>query len=453
MIYVSSILLSKDHILHPTVYTKAPEPSKREKIITGIVLALFTFFSFGVVLYLYYQQAKEKIRNLNTPVDILTPIHDNRPILSSVRKTNNQLTQAYKDSGVYLNYKGDNSPFSHLLLSIKDIAKGFLTLPHSPLQESLFSPNNRLELQTDETNAYLGLQWIGHASFLMQYRLGDYAITLLTDPNYSNQIPLIPGISAYERMTPPGLSLEETPTPYGIFITHNHADHCDSKSLEFFKDKQPVIYSPQGTGTRLKKDGFTNAQDFSWWDSEKVSFSETCCMQFTCVPAHHSSTTSATTSQKELWNGWVLQFPCDNQSTTFFTVYVMGDTACHQNVSISGYNPQHKAFDQQIFNEIKQQFPVIDLLLVPIDPISGEEETHMNQLQAIDLIKTTLQPVNFIPMHYGTWPFNEHGHDMLAPLNQFEAKIKNSPTEKQMIKMQVGATQIFNLGETLYPQL
>jgi len=61
--------------------------------------------------------------------------------------------------------------------------------------------------------------------------------------------------------------------------------------------------------------------------------------------------------------------------------------------------------DREMFKQISQQFPDIDLALLPIGPCAPRHlarHSHMNPAEAVQAIDV-LKPRNFVPMHFGTF--------------------------------------------------
>lgn len=71
--------------------------------------------------------------------------------------------------------------------------------------------------------------WLGHSSVLV--RMDQQSI--LIDPMFSTYASPIKG--TFKRFQAPVLALEELPDIDVIVISHDHYDHLDKKSIQFFK--------------------------------------------------------------------------------------------------------------------------------------------------------------------------------------------------------------------------
>lgn len=87
-----------------------------------------------------------------------------------------------------------------------------------------FLRNNR----TEET-----LTWIGHSTFLWQYR----GINLITDPHLSKRASPV-GFAGPERISPLSLPLKDLPDIDIVVISHNHYDHLDRSTVLGIVKKQ-----------------------------------------------------------------------------------------------------------------------------------------------------------------------------------------------------------------------
>lgn len=348
---------------------------------------------------------------------------------------------AKDSSGRFLNYKGDNSAQSHMLTSIYDIRKGIGRQPPEECETGIYAPEDPI---FSPVEGIFSLQFMGHASMLIQYKVDEKSspITILTDPNYDDTIPLVGPVAAYNRMTP-SMKLEKIPSPNYITFSHNHSDHYGHSARNIYPLYQPTVLCGLNMGNRLANDGFNDAYAFNWGGklvaTDEKSGNE---VSFHFLPGHHSSQTSATDCQKDLWGLWRMRFPLpgkasvkeegeeeeeiDEKGKTHFNLLFLGDSAYNGDPRTKNNIAKHQEFDSTIFTQIKQSFgsEKIDILFPGIDPAYTEEEQHANHEQMISLCENLLEPEYVIPYHYGTWPYGPYGTKMRTPLDQFQESAK-----------------------------
>ena len=94
-----------------------------------------------------------------------------------------------------------------------------------------------------------------------------------------------------------------------ILLSHNHYDHMDIASLEYFyKRDTPVIYTGLGNEAYLEKRGIKNVVDMDWWE-EKIRTiiydtgkkKKETDVKIIYLPAQHFSARGLTDRNKTLW--------------------------------------------------------------------------------------------------------------------------------------------------------
>jgi L-ascorbate metabolism protein UlaG (beta-lactamase superfamily) len=268
--------------------------------------------------------------------------------------------------------------------------------------QKYFSSDPALWIKKDlvvQNSTNLQLQWIGHASFLIQVN----TFNILTDPLFYHLHRVL-----YPRKTPVGIDPIDVPKIDFIIISHNHRDHLDEQSMKMLKHHQPIMLVPQGTKNWFSSRGFENVIENNWW--QKSTFRRNGqVIEFTFVPAVHWSGRSLLDAHTSLWGGWVIK--ANNQN-----LYFAGDTG----------------FNEDIFKAIKEYAKPLDCALLPIGPCEPRKlmcHSHMGPEDAVQAYKI-LKPKLLIPMHWGTFGLGPDSFD--APIKRLsEAWQSNITAEKQ----------------------
>lgn len=217
------------------------------------------------------------------------------------------------------------------------------------------------------------LTWIGHATFVQ--RLGGKL--LATDPIWSRRIHTI------ERLTAPGVELEDCPRIDVVTVSHAHYDHLDPPTLKRI-GKDTLYVVPKDNGDLLRAAGLTNVVELAWWESHEIGD-----LRITLVPAQHWSMRMPWDRNKRLWGGFVYESRLPGEGTS----YHAGDTA----------------FSEEVFRAIGERFPRIDWAMLPIgayDPVWFMQAQHMGPEEAgraFDLLGAR----RFVGMHWGTFQLTD----------------------------------------------
>ena len=329
------------------------------------------------------------------------------------RPSGNRLAQIKKSP----NFK--NNSFQNLSHT-PDLTEGVSM--YSVLKEFLFNknefkrPNQEIPtLKTDllQLNPLENIVvWFGHSSYYLQID----GKKILVDPVLSkNASPLSFTTKAFGGTNI--YSADDFPEIDYLFITHDHWDHLDYKTIQKLKPKIQKVITGLGTGAHFEHWGF---------DRDIIiekDWNETIVLEdgFTVhtVPARHFSGRSFIRN-KALWLSFVLQTPNSN-------LFIGGD---------SGYDSH--------FEEIGKQFGPFDLVFLENGQYDKSwKYIHMmpNEVHqaAIDLKAKAIFPVH-------SSKFTLANHNWNEPLSRISELVQNS--EIKLITPLIGEkAQIFSEKE------
>ncbi|MFA6065682.1 MAG: MBL fold metallo-hydrolase [Candidatus Babeliaceae bacterium] len=315
--------------------------------------------------------------------------HDIEPLIKNKRFFNNHAEDRFK----------------HIL----DAAKIFWATKTS--FKKYFTDNPARWIQRDmvlQKSVPLQLQWIGHASFLIQVN----EFNILTDPIFYDLNAVL-----YPRKTPVGIEPRNLPQIDFVVISHNHRDHLDEASMNILKSHQPIMLVPQGTKAWFTSRGFEHVIENIWW--QMTTFDRNgYTIKFTFVPAVHWSGRDPFDAHASLWGGWMIK--ANNK-----TVYFAGDTG----------------FNEPIFKAITDYARTIDCALLPIGPCEPRSlmcHSHMGPEDAVAACKILNAQV-CIPMHWGTFGLGPDSFD--TPIKRLDIAWKahvSAESQDKLYKIKFG---------------
>lgn len=244
-------------------------------------------------------------------------------------------------------------------------------------------PQIKPNLELFETkNDALKFIWFGHSTVLLTMD----GMKILIDPMFSTYASPIKG--TFKRFQPPVLRLEELPHVDVIVISHDHYDHLDKKSVQFFKNHETRFIVPLGIKRYLVQWGIVEHKvvELDWHESHSIG-----SLSFIATPAHHFSGRSFFGRNKTLWASWVIE----GSKKVFFS----GDSA---------YSPH--------FKEIGERYGAFDVAFMENGQYDKRWlDAHMMPKQSIQAIKD-IQAKLFVPIHWSM--FRLSTHHWLDPMMQ-----------------------------------
>ena len=227
----------------------------------------------------------------------------------------------------------------------------------------------------------LKIIWLGHSSFLMNLD----GIVVLVDPVFSQAAS--PVSFAVRRFQQPPIALQDLPPIDYILISHDHYDHLDMSTMEFFIDRDSKFVVPLGVKAHLTGWGIVaeRVTEKDWW--EQAVFPQ---VTFTATPAQHFSGRDGMHTNETLWASWVIK-------STNHQIYFSGD---------SGYDVH--------FKTIGDKYGPFDVAFLDSGQYNKRwREVHMFPQEAMKAAQD-LRAKNHFPVHWGMFELALHDWDAPA---------------------------------------
>jgi L-ascorbate metabolism protein UlaG (beta-lactamase superfamily) len=219
--------------------------------------------------------------------------------------------------------------------------------------------------------------WIGHSSLAIRMD----SVTILTDPIFGRASPF----SFYKspRFQPPVVTREQLPDVDFIVISHEHYDHLERETVEFYAKKNTTFIVPLGISSHLLYWGVKKERivERDWWESVTLKG-----ITFTATPAWHSSGRRKRGHNHTQWASWVVR-------SDRHKVYFTGDTGYGRHLKMIG-----------------DQFGPFDVVFLENGQYSRAWRSHM-QPQHWPLAMRDLKSTTWFSIHWGTFSLAPHAWD------------------------------------------
>lgn len=234
------------------------------------------------------------------------------------------------------------------------------------------------DIQRGESGS-LSITWYGHSSTLVQ--LGNKNVFF--DPVLSDRSSPV-GFAGPKRFSEIALSLDDVPDIDVTFISHDHYDHLDYRTIMAIDDRVQHYIVPLGVDSYLAGWGIDESKlhPLNWWESIELDG-----VTYTLVPSQHYTGRNPMKANISLWGG--IYF-----TDGVHSVYYTGD---------SGY--------YDVFSRVYEHFGEVDLMLADSGQYDqGWAKTHMNPGEAVRAAKDA-HAKWFIPVHWGAFVLANHAWD------------------------------------------
>jgi N-acyl-phosphatidylethanolamine-hydrolysing phospholipase D len=256
--------------------------------------------------------------------------------------------------------------------------------------------------------------WIGHATVFLQ--LGGKNI--LIDPHFSERSFPVQWAGP-KRVVPPGIPLSDLPPIDFVFITHDHYDSLDGRTVKELIRREfgsrTIFIVPLKIGKILSSWGVHNIIEFAWWQEITIDG-----LQIAAIPMRHWSKRGIWDTNSRLWAGWVI-------AREDFRFCFIGDT---------GYLAA-------LFRKIGQRYGPFDLAAIPIgayEPRWLLGRFHITPEEAI-LVHRDIRAAKSVAIHWGTFILTDEPLDE-PPARLATAREENELTDDEFIVLQHGQTLI-----------
>ena len=247
---------------------------------------------------------------------------------------------------------------------------GSLFLPDVPDEHALSEAESIIQFQ--QLSGENSITWLGHATFLIRLN----GVTILTDPFLTEFASPLWEFGP-RRYVQPGISLDNLPAIDMIVVSHNHLDHLDAETIEFFREKEKIhVFVPLGLKPFFKDRGYTNIKELDWHESASYGG-----IELMALPAVHFSGRGLNDKNETLWCSWSI-------SSSSGKLFFSGDTA---------YSPT-------IFKTIGKEDGPYDLALVSIGAYKTRESgpaSHLTPEEAVQ-VRIDTKSTTAVAMHWGT---------------------------------------------------
>lgn len=265
-------------------------------------------------------------------------------------------------------------------------------------------------------NPRLAITWVGHSTFLLQ----SNGVNVLTDPIWSDRASPLQFVGP-RRFVPPAIRFEDLPRIDAIFISHDHYDHLDVRTVTRLVKTFPQAgwAAPLRVNDFLTERGVTRVVAGDWWESCDLGAASAFA-----TPAQHFSGRYPWNRNATLWCGWMI-------SIGDHRVFFAGDTGLH---------PE--------FEEIARRLGPFDAAILPIgayEPRWFMQPVHMNPEDAVSAYcalstgNARASECLFIPSHWGTFRLTDEPLDE-PPRRLHSAWIAAELPENQLRVLQPGET-------------
>jgi L-ascorbate metabolism protein UlaG (beta-lactamase superfamily) len=244
------------------------------------------------------------------------------------------------------------------------------------------------------------IQYLGQAGLLVQGNQSQ----LLIDP-YLSDFVVTGGYGSaamFSRNFPPPVNPEELTKIDVVFVTHDHADHCDLDTLKAVGEKNPrcMFIGPAPARDHLRQLDSIAVQLFSSFAEAKLAG-----MDFSVVPAAHPGLEYDPRTMEPLAVGYVIR-------VDGVVLYHSGDTVLYDGMK----------------ENILAPFGKVDIACLPVNGRDEQREAmgivgNLNAGESVELA-LSLGATHMIPMHNDLFSVNQDDPDQVKKVLRAQSRLK-----------------------------
>lgn len=235
--------------------------------------------------------------------------------------------------------------------------------------------------------------WFGHSSAYMQLDGKKFLI----DPVFSGSASPIPGsVKAFKGSDV--YTADDIPAIDYLFISHDHYDHLDYKTIVALRNKIKHVICGLGVGAHFEHWGFAKDQitEMDWYDKTEVDSN----FVIHTFPTHHDGGRVFKRSQG-LWLSFVIE-------SRTMKVFYSGD---------GGYDP--------VFKEIGDKIGPIDFALMECGQYNVAWQSVHKLPEEVRQATIDIKAKRMMPVHHSKFALAQHSWD--EPLVKISELSKDAP--------------------------
>ncbi len=235
--------------------------------------------------------------------------------------------------------------------------------------------------------------WLGHSTFYLYLN----GLRILFDPVFGK----VPFVKRIIELPINPLYIRDIDY---IFISHDHYDHLDRKSIRTVLSQSRFCRIICGNGTEQKVGEFVSwrnkyhIETLNWYERLELDG-----FKATFLPSVHWSRRGVADSRTRLWGAFVIEYEG-------LKIYFSGDTSYGEH-----------------FKEVKELFGKVDYSIIGIGAFRPRPHVHRNHISPREAVRAAIDMDArvTVPMHYNTFDLSSERY--IEPLYIFKkaAEINN----------------------------